>query len=406
VRVWFRSTASTMKDAARLAAQGEPHGTTVIADEQTAGIGRNGHSWHSERGLGLYISIILRPSLPPDSLPVLTMALGLAVQSAVKDATGVECDLRWPNDLLFEGRKVAGIMVQATESALIGGVGINVNHSEFPEELRDVATSLRIATGREHLKDQILDRVLVNALEWTERLEQRGKQEIFAEFERRSSYVHSKPVEVELSGRTIEGTTAGLDANGFLRVQTAAGIETVIAGGVRERQIRIVEYNTRWPELYAAEDDRIRQALGFRAVRIEHVGSTAVTGLVAKPVIDVLLAVANSADEGAYADMLGGAGYTLRLREPEWFEHRLFKRSDPEVNLHVFSTGCEEIERILLFRDWLRTNAPDRELYAGTKQALAQRSWDSVDAYASAKSQTVREILNRAQADATKNVRP
>ena len=105
-----------MKDAAALAARGEPHGTVVVAETQTAGIGRHGHSWHSESAGGLYLSIILRLPLAPDALPVLTMALGLAAQRAVDDVAGVACDLRWPNDLLLNDKKVAGIMVQAADA--------------------------------------------------------------------------------------------------------------------------------------------------------------------------------------------------------------------------------------------------------------------------------------------------
>jgi BirA family biotin operon repressor/biotin-[acetyl-CoA-carboxylase] ligase len=241
----LRTTASTMKDAAALAARGEPHGTVVVAETQTAGIGRHGHSWHSEPGGGLYLSIVLRLPLAPDAMPVLTMALGLAAQRAVDDIAGVTCDLRWPNDLLLNEKKLAGILVLATDAhatetqtgkgTLIAGIGLNVNQTAFPAEIRSIATSLRIETGHEHSKDALLDRIVAESLHYASLLANRGKTPILDLFEARSSYVQGKSVEVEARDRTITGITAGLDANGFLLVQTADRIETIVAGGVRPR---------------------------------------------------------------------------------------------------------------------------------------------------------------------------
>lgn len=125
-------------------------------------------------------------------------------------------------------------------------------------------------------------------------------------------------------------------------------------------------------------------------------GSTSVPGLAAKPIIDIVLIVADSASEGAYVQSLESAGYVLRIREPEWFEHRMFKDPSKEVNLHVFSAGCPEIDRMLRFRDWLRTNTADRELYARVKRTLAEREWKDVQEYADSKSDVVKEILSRA----------
>ncbi len=162
-------------------------------------------------------------------------------------------------------------------------------------------------------------------------------------------------------------------------------------------RIRISEYDPRWPELFEREASRIRQALGPRALRIEHAGSTSVPGLVAKPIIDILLAVADSADEGAYVPAMEAAGYVLRIREPDWYEHRMFKGPDAEINLHVFSAGCPEIGRMVLFRDWLRRHAADRDLYARTKLALAQQDWKYGQNYADAKTPVIQEILDRAR---------
>ena len=130
---------------------------------------------------------------------------------------------------------------------------------------------------------------------------------------------------------------------------------------------------------------------------VEHIGSTAVPGLVAKPIIDILLVVANSADESSYVPALEAAGYVLRIREPDWHQHRLFKGPDTNINLHVFTTGSEEIRRVLILRDSLRTNEADRQLYARTKQSQASRKWKYVQNYADAKSEVVNAILARAQ---------
>jgi GrpB-like predicted nucleotidyltransferase (UPF0157 family) len=162
-------------------------------------------------------------------------------------------------------------------------------------------------------------------------------------------------------------------------------------------RIAIVDYDPQWPEIFLREAKRIHAALGSRVVGLEHTGSTSVPGLVAKPMIDMTLMVANSADEAAYVPALEGAGYTLRIREPEWHQHRMFKGPDTDVNLHVFSSGCPEVGRILLFRDWLRTHAADRDLYARTKLSLSRRKWETVDDYAQAKTAVIEEILDRAR---------
>jgi GrpB-like predicted nucleotidyltransferase (UPF0157 family) len=159
--------------------------------------------------------------------------------------------------------------------------------------------------------------------------------------------------------------------------------------------ILVVDYDPVWPELFARESSRIRGALGSRVLRIEHVGSTSVPGLVAKPIIDMLLVVADSAEEDAYARVLEAAGYVLRIREPDWYQHRVFKGPDTDINLHVFSSGCPEIDRMLTFRDWLRSNAADRELYARAKLALAQKQWKYVQNYADAKTAVIDEIISR-----------
>ena len=161
--------------------------------------------------------------------------------------------------------------------------------------------------------------------------------------------------------------------------------------------IILSDYDPEWPRLYAREERRIRAALGERTVLLEHVGSTSVPGLAAKPRIDILLVVPDSADEPAYVPPLEAAGYQLAIREPDWHQHRCFKGPDTDVNLHVFSPGCVEIERMLGFRDWLRAHPDDRQLYERTKRELAAKNWKYVQNYADAKTAVVEEIIARSQ---------
>jgi GrpB-like predicted nucleotidyltransferase (UPF0157 family) len=172
----------------------------------------------------------------------------------------------------------------------------------------------------------------------------------------------------------------------------------VTIGGARPltQPIEIHDYDPDWPLLYEREKERIRSILGDRVLRIEHVGSTSVPGLPAKPVIDIALEIEASAVENAYVPALEAAGYVLRIREPEWYEHRMLKGPGTEVNLHVFPADCPEVDRMLLFRDWLRTNAADRDRYADAKRELAAREWKYMQQYADAKSEVVDEIMGRA----------
>ena len=176
--------------------------------------------------------------------------------------------------------------------------------------------------------------------------------------------------------------------------------------GLTQKQLSgrvvLVDYDPTWPALFAREHKRIRSALGGKALSIDHVGSTSVPGLAAKPIIDILLVVASSADENSYLPALEAAGYVLGIREPDWHEHRMFKGPDININLHVFSQGDEEIERMLLFRDWLRENSTDRNLYLKTKRELAQKTWKYVQNYADAKSKEVESMIARARSSRRK----
>jgi BirA family biotin operon repressor/biotin-[acetyl-CoA-carboxylase] ligase len=224
-----------MLEAARLAEAGGAHGAVVVADEQTAGQGRHGHTWHSEPNSGLYVSMVLRPVVRADWLPVLTLALGLATADAIAEVTGLTCDLRWPNDVMLEGRKVSGILVQLLDSAAIAGIGVNVNHAEFPSEIAADATSLRIVSNRMHSREQLLVALLGAADRYCGLLAaEGGRESILNTFSRRSSYARNMRVRVDQGASILEGTTAGLDSCGFLIVRKDDGTQQlVLAGGVR-----------------------------------------------------------------------------------------------------------------------------------------------------------------------------
>jgi GrpB-like predicted nucleotidyltransferase (UPF0157 family) len=161
--------------------------------------------------------------------------------------------------------------------------------------------------------------------------------------------------------------------------------------------IQIVDYNPDWPRLFECEAEQIQATLCDRVLLLEHVGSTSVPGLAAKPIIDLLLVVVDSADEPSYVPALEDAGYMLRIREPNWYEHRMCKGSDIGINLHVFSLGCPEIDRMLLLRNWLRSSPSDRWIYECTKRELACLDWKYTQNYADAKTATIEEILKRAR---------
>jgi BirA family biotin operon repressor/biotin-[acetyl-CoA-carboxylase] ligase len=231
---WHDVVESTMTEARRLAADGAPSGAIVGAEQQTAGQGRLGRTWHSEPASGLYVSIILRRSFPPVALPVVTLALGLAVREAIFNSTGLACDLRWPNDLLIESRKCAGILTQLESSVIIAGIGINVNHSSFPPDLDAIATSLRIARGRYQSRERLLVELLPSIDRHCDLLETSGIDAVIDAFTRASSYARGRRVCVDQDGAELRGVTAGLNPSGFLNVRDDQGRNWVIlAGGVR-----------------------------------------------------------------------------------------------------------------------------------------------------------------------------
>ncbi len=225
-RYWFESVGSTMPLAAKLAREGAPHGTVVGADEQTAGVGRHGQAWHSEKGSGLYVSIVLRP---PRVLPAVTLALGLAAREAIEKVTSLVADLRWPNDVLIRERKCAGVLAQFEGDAVIAGIGVNLAQTAFPPGLATPATSLKLEganVAREHMLDALLDSVD----HYCEVLAEEGVPAILRLFEASSSYARGRRVRVD----QMTGVTAGLDESGFLILRQDNGAETILfAGGVR-----------------------------------------------------------------------------------------------------------------------------------------------------------------------------
>lgn len=232
--LWLEETDSTMLDAARLAGGGCPSGTVVGAEAQTAGQGRLGRAWFSEKESGLYFSVVLWVSLPPEQVPILTMAVGLAVAEAITQTTGLAVDLRWPNDILIGDRKLCGILLQQHHQAIVCGIGLNVNQGEFPAAIAHTATSLRIAAGRPIDRETLLSAALDAIDRHVDILQQQGKNAVLRLFASASSYVTGRRVVVDQGDQQLRGTTAGLDPNGFLLLDLDNGKRAlVLAGGVR-----------------------------------------------------------------------------------------------------------------------------------------------------------------------------
>jgi BirA family biotin operon repressor/biotin-[acetyl-CoA-carboxylase] ligase len=228
-----------MRIAAELAERGEPAGAIVIAGEQTQGRGRLGRSWLSAPELGLYFSLILRPSLPAAQAAVVTLALGLAAARGIAAVSGLSCDLRWPNDVLVNGRKCCGILTEMISDGervrfIIAGIGINVNHSALPGELAITATSLRIETGCEYSREALLAETARESDRYLRVLAERGPSAIVELFSRASSYAEGKRVVVVNEAERLSGVTAGLTAAGVLLLKQEGGsVLPILAGSVR-----------------------------------------------------------------------------------------------------------------------------------------------------------------------------
>ena len=236
----FFKVDSTNRVALDLGHAGEPEGAVILAEEQTAGRGRAGHSWHSERAAGIYVTLLLRPKLAPVQAPLLTLMAGLAARSAIEEQAGVDVDLKWPNDLLIGGKKAGGILTEMHAEPgevrfVIVGVGINVNQEKFPEGLDSVATSLRAETGKSQSRLELLVRLLREFENDYNRFLSEGPSVVTQRFAGVSSYAQGKRVRVSNGRETYTGVTAGLAPEGLLLVKRDNGqMVTVISGEVAE----------------------------------------------------------------------------------------------------------------------------------------------------------------------------
>ena len=236
----FFKTDSTNRVALELGHAGEPEGAVVLAEEQTAGRGRAGRAWDSQRAAGIYVTLLLRPKLAPVQAPLLTMMAGLSAHSAVQALTGLDVDLKWPNDLLIQGKKVGGILTEMHAEPnqvrfVIVGIGLNVNQEKFPGEFANIATSLRTETGKPQSRTEVLVRLLREFESDYNRFLQEGVASVVARFESVSSYAKGKRVRVTNGTESYVGTTAGLGPDGLLQVEREDGrVTAVISGDVAE----------------------------------------------------------------------------------------------------------------------------------------------------------------------------
>jgi BirA family biotin operon repressor/biotin-[acetyl-CoA-carboxylase] ligase len=236
----FFKTDSTNSVAMLLGEQGEPHGTLVIAEEQTAGRGRAGHTWHSEKTNGIYMTVLLRPPISPQQAPLIALVAGLAVRETILEMTNIAPDLRWPNDLLFGRKKFCGILTEMNAEQdrihfVAVGIGINVNHERIPADLSEIATSMRIETKRSHSRVEIVARLLRHLESYYNRFLDEGPEAIVTRFSEVSSYARGKRVRIEATNETYTGTTDGLEPGGLLRVKRDDGRTLpVIAGTLTE----------------------------------------------------------------------------------------------------------------------------------------------------------------------------
>jgi BirA family transcriptional regulator, biotin operon repressor / biotin---[acetyl-CoA-carboxylase] ligase len=236
----FFKVDSTNRVALDLGHAGEPEGAVILAEEQTGGRGRAGHTWHSERAAGLYVTLLLRPKLAPAQAPLLTIMAGLAARTAIETQTGLMVDLKWPNDLIIGRKKTGGILTEMYAEPgqvrfVIVGIGLNVNQEKFPGELADIATSLRIESGKPQSRLELLVRLLRQFESEYNRFLQEGSAAVVEHFAAVSSYAQGKRVRVSNGKETFTGVTAGLGPEGLLQVRRENGqVVPVIAGDIAE----------------------------------------------------------------------------------------------------------------------------------------------------------------------------
>ncbi len=237
--VHYFKAGSTNAIAMELGDKGEPHGTVVIAEQQTAGRGRAGRSWLSEKSAGITCSVLLRPPIAPAQARLLTIVAGLAARDAAAEELDRVPDIRWPNDLLVDGKKLCGILTEMHAEPdrvcfAVVGIGMNVNQSKMPPAIADIATSLRIETGKVHSRIEILIRLLRHLDRYYNEFLEKGPEPILRRFSEVSSYFQGKHVRITTSNEAFAGVTAGLESSGVLRVlrDDGRGVEAVISGDV------------------------------------------------------------------------------------------------------------------------------------------------------------------------------
>jgi BirA family biotin operon repressor/biotin-[acetyl-CoA-carboxylase] ligase len=212
-------------------------GTVIIAESQTAGRGRLGRSWHSEPENGLYFSMLLRPQIPTSQAPLFTLGVAVAMHNAIERETRLDVDIKWPNDLLVGRKKICGILAEIQAevdrvNALVIGIGLNVNHSQFPSDISDRAGSLRLASGRIHSRIEIFTEFLAEFEQLRKQFESKGPRSIIEQWTQNSSFANGRRLKIDDGVRTIEGVTQGLNAFGGLRLETLTGIQDVYSGDV------------------------------------------------------------------------------------------------------------------------------------------------------------------------------
>lgn len=232
----FFKAGSTNEIAFHLGQSGEPHGSLVIAEEQTAGRGRAGRKWHSEKASGVYMSLLLRPPLSPLHAPLLTLLTGLALRDTVLELTGITPDLRWPNDLLVAGKKCGGILTEMHAEPdrvhfVVIGIGVNVNHTALPKDLAEIATSLRMVTGKDHSRLSVVVRLLNTLESYYNLFLTEGPAPIVSRFNEMSSFARGKRVRITTPSGSYLAVTEGLEPHGLLRVRREDGTQDIVISG-------------------------------------------------------------------------------------------------------------------------------------------------------------------------------
>lgn len=234
--IHFESLPSTNLEAARRASEGAPEGVCIVAREQTAGRGRMGRKWVSPRNAGIYCSTLLRPKFDQNKWPLITLMAALVVQEVLLEACALQTDIKWPNDILYDEKKLCGILAEIIETsagrAVVVGIGVNLTNDSFPADLAETATSIAEATGGQPNREDILGKLQESFVSWYQRLsDPQGAADIVAAWSRRSSYARDKKVRINDGGRELSGTTRGLELDGALKIESDDGEITIVRAG-------------------------------------------------------------------------------------------------------------------------------------------------------------------------------